>query len=139
MRKTFGGAGYRSRYLSHAKRALYHLSYAPHVTLARLRMEPVRGYPVYRPEGWTKGGLTDATGFNSVVQVEAGTCQRQVEVDPTMPQRMHTGRRRKKVFILFVSLQRRNYKLCIGYYLYLVRLTLRDQAQVRTVSSSASF
>jgi hypothetical protein len=24
-----GGAGYRSRYFSHAKRALYHLSYAP--------------------------------------------------------------------------------------------------------------
>ena len=29
MAKHFGGAGYRSRYLSHAKRALYHLSYAP--------------------------------------------------------------------------------------------------------------
>ena len=28
---TLGGAGYRSRYLSHAKRALYHLSYAPQV------------------------------------------------------------------------------------------------------------
>ena len=28
-KKVFGGAGYRSRYLSHAKRALYHLSYAP--------------------------------------------------------------------------------------------------------------
>ena len=27
--KYIGGAGYRSRYLSHAKRALYHLSYAP--------------------------------------------------------------------------------------------------------------
>ena len=27
--KEIGGAGYRSRYLSHAKRALYHLSYAP--------------------------------------------------------------------------------------------------------------
>jgi hypothetical protein len=27
--KSIGGAGYRSRYLSHAKRALYHLSYAP--------------------------------------------------------------------------------------------------------------
>ena len=27
--KRDGGAGYRSRYLSHAKRALYHLSYAP--------------------------------------------------------------------------------------------------------------
>ena len=27
--KNFGGAGYQSRYLSHAKRALYHLSYAP--------------------------------------------------------------------------------------------------------------
>jgi hypothetical protein len=27
--KSCGGAGYRSRYLSHAKRALYHLSYAP--------------------------------------------------------------------------------------------------------------
>lgn len=28
-KKLLGGAGYRSRYLSHAKRALYHLSYAP--------------------------------------------------------------------------------------------------------------
>ena len=27
--KKFGDAGYRSRYLSHAKRALYHLSYTP--------------------------------------------------------------------------------------------------------------
>ena len=27
--KILGGAGHRSRYLSHAKRALYHLSYAP--------------------------------------------------------------------------------------------------------------
>ena len=30
-KKSYGGAGYRSRYLSHAKRALYHLSYAPYV------------------------------------------------------------------------------------------------------------
>ena len=28
-KKVLGGAGYRSQYLSHAKRALYHLSYAP--------------------------------------------------------------------------------------------------------------
>lgn len=28
-KKTFGDAGHRSPYLSHAKRALYHLSYAP--------------------------------------------------------------------------------------------------------------
>ena len=28
-RKTFGDGGYRSPYLSHAKRALYHLSYVP--------------------------------------------------------------------------------------------------------------
>ena len=27
--KNFGDAGYRSPYLSHAKRALYHLSYVP--------------------------------------------------------------------------------------------------------------
>ena len=27
--ENFGDAGYRSRYLSHAKRALYHLSYTP--------------------------------------------------------------------------------------------------------------
>ena len=27
--KNFGDAGYRSPYLSHAKRALYHLSYIP--------------------------------------------------------------------------------------------------------------
>ena len=33
--KKFGGAGYRSRYLSHAKRALYHLSYAPVLTYLR--------------------------------------------------------------------------------------------------------
>ena len=31
-----GGAGYRSRYLSHAKRALYHLSYAPCLSNERL-------------------------------------------------------------------------------------------------------
>ena len=31
MKKRHGGSGYRSRYLSHAKRALYHLSYAPSV------------------------------------------------------------------------------------------------------------
>ena len=31
-----GGAGYRSRYLSHAKRALYHLSYAPVVRVLTL-------------------------------------------------------------------------------------------------------
>ena len=29
--KTFGDGGYRSPYLSHAKRALYHLSYVPRV------------------------------------------------------------------------------------------------------------
>ena len=28
--KNSGDAGYRSRYLSHAKRALYHLSYIPY-------------------------------------------------------------------------------------------------------------
>ena len=31
--ETYGGAGYRSRYLSHAKRALYHLSYAPELRI----------------------------------------------------------------------------------------------------------
>ena len=34
LQKGTGGAGYRSRYLSHAKRALYHLSYAPDVYTA---------------------------------------------------------------------------------------------------------
>jgi hypothetical protein len=29
--KSFGDAGYRSPYLSHAKRALYHLSYVPFI------------------------------------------------------------------------------------------------------------
>ena len=33
QKTVIGGAGYRSRYLSHAKRALYHLSYAPIVKL----------------------------------------------------------------------------------------------------------
>ena len=31
LKKKFGDAGYRSRYLPHAKRALYHLSYTPDV------------------------------------------------------------------------------------------------------------
>ena len=31
--EKLGAAGYRSPYLSHAKRALYHLSYSPPVTL----------------------------------------------------------------------------------------------------------
>ena len=42
-----GGAGYRSRYLSHAKRALYHLSYAPCTLVASLvallNMSALRG------------------------------------------------------------------------------------------------
>ena len=41
--KTFGDGGYRSPYLSHAKRALYHLSYVPIVGSARL---PAQLYPV---------------------------------------------------------------------------------------------
>ena len=32
--KKSGDAGYRSRYLPHAKRALYHLSYTPVVNIA---------------------------------------------------------------------------------------------------------
>jgi hypothetical protein len=31
MAKIFGDAGYRSPYFSHAKRALYHLSYIPYL------------------------------------------------------------------------------------------------------------
>ena len=31
-KRSVGDAGYRSRYLSHAKRALYHLSYTPAVS-----------------------------------------------------------------------------------------------------------
>ena len=36
LKKISGGAGYRSRYLSHAKRALYHLSYAPNLEITPL-------------------------------------------------------------------------------------------------------
>ena len=32
VKKKFGDGGYRSPYLSHAKRALYHLSYVPTLT-----------------------------------------------------------------------------------------------------------
>ena len=37
--KTFGDGGYRSPYLSHAKRALYHLSYVPGVVDHRTELE----------------------------------------------------------------------------------------------------
>ena len=51
--KNFGDAGYRSPYLSHAKRALYHLSYIPcyahHVDLCQI---------VFHGHGnWRKVGL----------------------------------------------------------------------------------
>ena len=44
--KSFGGAGYRSRYLSHAKRALYHLSYAPVIPqiMLSLKFQQFRRY-----------------------------------------------------------------------------------------------
>ena len=37
--KIFGDGGYRSPYLSHAKRALYHLSYVPRVVDRRTELE----------------------------------------------------------------------------------------------------
>ena len=37
--KTFGDGGYRSPYLSHAKRALYHLSYVPGVVDSGTELE----------------------------------------------------------------------------------------------------
>ena len=37
--KIFGDGGYRSPYLSHAKRALYHLSYVPRVVDRRAELE----------------------------------------------------------------------------------------------------
>ena len=37
--KTFGDGGYRSPYLSHAKRALYHLSYVPGIADHRTELE----------------------------------------------------------------------------------------------------
>jgi hypothetical protein len=42
--KKIGAAGYRSRYLSHAKRALYHLSYSP---VKLLSFELIKDQPVY--------------------------------------------------------------------------------------------
>ena len=38
--KSYGGAGHRSPYLSHAKRALYHLSYTPSDDLMLLSSSP---------------------------------------------------------------------------------------------------
>ena len=38
-RKFFGDGGYRSPYLSHAKRALYHLSYVPGVVDSGTELE----------------------------------------------------------------------------------------------------
>ena len=43
LQKVFGDGGYRSPYLSHAKRALYHLSYVPMLVSTS---SPVRLYPV---------------------------------------------------------------------------------------------
>ena len=41
--KTFGDGGYRSPYLSHAKRALYHLSYVPICTHRPVKITPHSG------------------------------------------------------------------------------------------------
>ena len=46
-KKSFGDAGYRSPYLSHAKRALYHLSYVPKLQYCSYK------FSVYQPSsGW---------------------------------------------------------------------------------------
>ena len=47
VKKSFGDAGYRSPYLSHAKRALYHLSYVPKLQYCSYK------FSVYQPSsGW---------------------------------------------------------------------------------------
>ena len=43
--KVFGGAGYRSRYLLHAKQALYHLSYAPNCESHKINPSPIQVRP----------------------------------------------------------------------------------------------
>jgi hypothetical protein len=42
--KNSGDAGYRSPYLSHAKRALYHLSYVPKLEIVWPQVLSVSGY-----------------------------------------------------------------------------------------------
>ena len=60
--KKSGGAGYRSRYLPHAKRALYHLSYAPIQTrwqsadLARHKGDEGTAAGSRKPGGGGSGG-----------------------------------------------------------------------------------
>ena len=77
VKKKFGGAGYRSRYLSHAKRALYHLSYAPSIQSG----EELRGVDLFtwsdiyaqgQPGtscGYTPKVFPDATNKPSIAQL----------------------------------------------------------------------
>ena len=77
VKKKFGGAGYRSRYLSHAKRALYHLSYAPSIHSG----EELRGVDLFtwsdiyaqgQPGtscGYTPKVFPDATNKPSIAQL----------------------------------------------------------------------
>ena len=51
--KNFGDGGYRSPYLSHAKRALYHLSYVPHMFKVELKCQCV----VYHHNRFRLGGI----------------------------------------------------------------------------------
>ena len=48
--KGLGGAGYRSRYLSHAKRALYHLSYGPPLYQLSYRRVVIVGGQISPPD-----------------------------------------------------------------------------------------
>ena len=76
-KKVLGGAGYRSRYLSHAKRALYHLSYAPSIQSG----EELRGVDLFtwsdiyaqgQPGtscGYTPKVFPDATNKPSIAQL----------------------------------------------------------------------
>ena len=63
-KRLFGGAGYRSPYLSHAKRALYHLSYTPIDELLAVQIRHVlNARPSCRiavascSDGWADWGL----------------------------------------------------------------------------------
>ena len=66
--KKSGGAGYRSRYLPHAKRALYHLSYAPIQTrwqradLARHKGDEGTAAGSRKPGGGGPGGGSAGPG-----------------------------------------------------------------------------
>jgi hypothetical protein len=79
----FGEAGYRSQYLSHAKRALYHLSYIPSHTYAHTHIHKCTHSTITNT--LTHTNTIHATTINTAKQTRRNDFLKHTHKDETKP------------------------------------------------------